>query len=83
MIKVLAAAALAITLAACSAPDTLKPVRSSGGKVALPPAPPPPLVAEDPILCPADVKACLDGSFVSRNPNKGCAFARCPGETQP
>lgn len=83
MIKVLAAAALAITLAACSAPDTPKPVRSSAGKVALPAAPPPPLVADDPIVCPADVKACPDGSFVSRNPNKGCAFARCPGETQP
>ncbi|MGV8992294.1 MAG: hypothetical protein ACOH1Q_12920 [Thiobacillus sp.] len=83
MIKVLAAAALAITLAACSAPDTPKPVRSSGGKVALPPAPPPPLVADDRIMCTADVKACSDGSFVSRNANKGCAFARCPGETQP
>jgi len=83
LIKVLAAAALAITLAACSAPDTPKPVRSSAGKVALPAAPPPPLVADDSRMCPADVKACLDGSFVSRNPNKGCAFARCPGETQP
>ncbi|NDP49031.1 MAG: hypothetical protein GZ085_11735 [Sulfuriferula multivorans] len=83
MIRVLAAAALAITLAACSAPESLKPVRSSVGKVALPEAPPPPLVADDPIMCPADVKTCPDGSYVSRNSNKGCAFARCPGETQP
>ena len=82
MIKVLAAAALAITLAACSVPESPKPVRSSAGKVALPPAPPPPLVADDPIMCTADVKTCPDGSFVSRNPNKGCAFAPCPGATQ-
>lgn len=74
---------MAITLAACSVPDTPKPARPSAGKVTLPEAPPPPLVADDPIVCPADVKTCPDGSFVSRNPNKGCAFARCPGEPQP
>ena len=82
MIRVMAAA-LAITLAACSAPESPKPVHTFPGKVALPEAPPPPLVADDSIVCTADVKICPDGSFVSRNPNKGCPFARCPGENQP
>jgi len=30
--------------------------------------------------CPADVNQCTDGSYVSRNPAKGCAFNPCPGE---
>lgn len=80
MITFLAAAAMAITLVACSSPGM--PSAPPAGKAALPEAPPPPLVADDAIVCPADVKACPDGSFVSRNPDQGCAFARCPGETQ-
>ena len=77
-----AAATLAFTLAACSAAESPKSVRTSASKLALPEAPPPPLVADDPIMCTADVKTCPDGSFVSRNPNKGCAFAPCPGATK-
>ena len=83
MIKVWVAAAMAVSLAACSMPGVSTPARPASGKVALPEAPPPPIVADDPLMCTTDVKTCPDGSFVSRNPNKGCAFARCPGETQP
>lgn len=31
--------------------------------------------------CDADVKTCSDGSFVSRNANKNCAFDDCPSTT--
>ena len=84
--KVLVAAVMLLSLAGCGSTgaDTPKPARTpASGKAALPIAPPPPLLADDPIVCTADVKQCADGSYVSRNPNKGCAFARCPGETQP
>ena len=30
------------------------------------------------LACDADVKTCPDGSFVSRNANKNCAFDDCP-----
>ena len=33
---------------------------------------------EDPVFCTADVKQCADGSFVSRDPENGCAFDPCP-----
>jgi hypothetical protein len=33
--------------------------------------------------CAADVKQCPDGSFVSRNPAKDCAFDSCPAATTP
>ncbi len=48
----------------------------------LPPAPPPPAMAEEGGSCAADVRQCPDGSFVSRNPAKGCAFDACPGENK-
>jgi hypothetical protein len=32
------------------------------------------------IVCAADVKQCPDGSTVSRDPARGCAFNPCPGE---
>jgi hypothetical protein len=35
---------------------------------------------DDRIVCPADVKLCPDGSYVSRDPSRGCAFKPCPGE---
>ncbi|MEW6120030.1 MAG: hypothetical protein AB1593_08070 [Pseudomonadota bacterium] len=46
----------------------------------LPEAPPPPaLQEEDRLVCPADVKECPDGSFVSRIGTR-CEFAACPAE---
>jgi hypothetical protein len=46
----------------------------------LPEAPPPPaLQKEDRLVCPADVKECADGSFVSRTGPR-CEFAACPAE---
>lgn len=32
----------------------------------------------EPMMCTMDVKKCSDGSFVSRDPSKGCAFKACP-----
>jgi len=84
--KVLVAALMLFSLVACSSTgaDTSKPARTpASGKVALPVAPPPPPLPDDRIVCPADVKQCADGSFVSRNPDNGCAFSPCPGKTQP
>lgn len=67
----IAAAALALA-AGCSAPapKTKKPS---------PPGPPPPEMSAEPIVCPADVQACPDGSFVARDPDNGCVFRACPG----
>lgn len=48
----------------------------------LPPAPPPPAMQEEGGACAADVRQCPDGSFVSRNPAKACAFDACPGEAK-
>lgn len=48
----------------------------------LPPAPPPPAMQEEGGACAADVRQCPDGSFVSRNPARGCAFDACPGENK-
>jgi hypothetical protein len=44
--------------------------------------PPPPPLADEGMACPADVKQCADGSFVSRTAPR-CAFAACPGESKP
>ena len=73
MIKIFFAAALLLLLGACGAS---LPV---AGKPA-PAGPPPPSMSDDAIVCQADVKQCPDGSYVSRNPDNGCAFAPCPGE---
>ena len=70
-----------LCLAGCTLPQSVpaKPVSGkTSGKPALPPAPPPPEIQDDRLVCTADVKQCDDGSFVSRNPDKGCAFAPCP-----
>ena len=84
MIKFLLAAVMGLALAACSSPGTgpSKPSRGASGKAALPEAPPPPVVADAPIICTADVKQCPDGSYVSRNPDNGCAFNSCPGASK-
>lgn len=84
--KTLIAALMLATLAACSAVDAgaaaqAEP-RPAAGKP-LPYAPPPPPMQEEGIVCPADVQQCPDGSFVSRNPDQGCAFAPCPGASKP
>ena len=75
MIRTLAAALL-LMLGACGAapgqPGS-QPAR------ALPPAPPPPSLPDQTVMCPADVKQCADGSFVSRNPAMDCVFNSCPG----
>jgi len=86
MMKALVAAAMLVSLAGCGATgaESQKPARTpASGKVALPPAPPPPPLPDDSIVCPADVKLCTDGSYVSRNAAQGCAFKPCPGATQP
>lgn len=84
--RALLAALLSLSLFACAVPagDPSAPARKPGsGKVALPDAPPPPTVAEDALMCTADAKLCADGSYVSRNPNMGCAFNPCPGTVKP
>jgi hypothetical protein len=75
--KALVAAALLVMLGACGT--------SGAGNThqALPPAPPPPPMPEAGGACAADVKQCPDGSFVSRNPAKDCAFDSCPAATTP
>ena len=75
MIRALAAASLLLMLAACGT----FPAHPVAGKPA-PAGPPPPPMPDDPVVCPADVKLCLDGSYVSRTSGHGCAFKRCPGE---
>ena len=84
--KALVAALMLFSLVACSATGegTSKPAQTpASGKVALPIAPPPPPLPDDRIVCPADVKQCADGSYVSRDTAQGCAFKPCPGATQP
>jgi hypothetical protein len=57
------------------------PAESTATSVPAAPVPPPPPIAEeDAIVCPADVKLCPDGSYVSRDPARRCEFDRCPGE---
>jgi hypothetical protein len=79
MMRTLAAAVLLFTLSACGAVGDAS--KSAAGK-ALPPAPPPPAMPDDAIVCPADVEQCPDGSYVSRNPANRCAFDPCPGESK-
>lgn len=74
--RALGAAALLLMLGACGASQ----VPAKNGE--LPPAPPPPAMQEEGGACAADVRQCPDGSFVSRNPAKGCAFDACPGENK-
>lgn len=69
------AVGLLLMLGACGASQA--PVKSRE----LPPAPPPPAMADEGGACAADVRQCPDGSFASRNPARGCAFDACPGET--
>ncbi|HSJ80615.1 MAG TPA: hypothetical protein VK910_05305 [Thiobacillus sp.] len=75
MIRLLAAASLLLMLGACSP----LPAPPAAGKPS-PAGPPPPPMPDDRIVCPADVKLCPDGSYVSRDPTRGCAFNPCPGE---
>jgi predicted small lipoprotein YifL len=75
----LAAVALLLVLGACGAGSPLSGPPDAGRR--LPVAPPPPTV-EEPIVCPEDVKACADGSFVSRDPARRCVFRPCPGESK-
>ena len=72
--RALAAAMLLGVLAGCGAP-------AATAKKPSPAGPPPPPMPEEAIVCPADVRLCPDGSFVSRDPAKACAFKPCPGET--
>lgn len=66
-------AAVALVLAAgCGAP-------APKAKKPSPPGPPPPEMSNETIVCPADVQACPDGSFVARDPDNGCVFRPCPG----
>ena len=74
MIRALAAAMLLLTLAACGTPQPRK---------AAPAGPPPPPLPEEPLVCPAEVRQCPDGSFVSRNPARDCEFDACPGAGKP
>ncbi|MCL5059745.1 MAG: hypothetical protein M1449_04030 [Candidatus Thermoplasmatota archaeon] len=81
--RALVAAMLLASLAACGSGgvDPAAP-RPAAGKP-LPFAPPPPPMPEEGIVCAADVGECPDGSFISRNPVKGCAFDACPGANTP
>lgn len=76
MIKALAVASL-LALGACAAPTP-----SVASKPA-PAGPPPPPMSEDARVCATDVKQCVDGRYVARDPDNGCAFARCPAEPHP
>ena len=82
--RALVLTALMLALAGCSAelpsanpPARVKPAPQPGVDV-----PPPPL-DESGRVCTADVQACPDGSYVSRHPDKGCAFNACPGPVTP
>ena len=84
--RVLAMGALLFSLAACNSigADTgIKPAQKPATGKTLPAAPPPPSLPDDRIVCPADVLQCADGSYVSRNPDNGCAFNPCPGAVKP
>lgn len=72
MRRALIAAALLAFTAGCTAP-------APKAKKPAPPDPPPPEMSAEPIVCPADVQQCPDGSFVARDPDNGCVFRPCPG----
>ncbi len=83
--KRLVAVLLLATLGACSsggADTVVQPANSPQAGKPLPAAPPPPPMPEEGIMCPADVRLCPDGSTVSRDPAKACAFKPCPGVNQ-
>ena len=83
--KRLVAVLLLATLGACSsggADTVVQPANPAKTDKSLPPAPPPPPMPEESIVCQADVRLCPDGSPVSRDPAKACAFKPCPGETR-
>jgi len=61
----------------------LNPVTKGGGKVPDISDPLPPPVGNDEDMpdmpaCAQDVAECTDGSFVSRDPNRGCDYGFCP-----
>lgn len=69
------ALAVLLALAGCQSPAPAK-----SGKPSPAGPPPPPMTAEsDPVMCPADVRTCADGSHVSRSGPR-CEFAACPTE---
>ncbi len=77
--RALAAAVLLFTLSGCGlagADPAAKPAPRPAAAKPLPPAPPLPDAGG---ACAADVKQCADGSYVGRNPDKGCVFDACPG----
>ena len=81
----LVAVLLLATLGACSSgsADTVaRPADPPKAGKPLPAVPPPPPMPEEGGVCPADVRLCPDGSAVSRDPAKACAFKPCPGATQ-
>jgi hypothetical protein len=75
VIRALAAAVLLLALAACG---TTLPGSAQGHRKAAPAGPPPPPMPDEPLVCPAEVRQCPDGSFVSRNPARDCEFDACP-----
>jgi hypothetical protein len=84
--KALAAALLLFSLGACSSGGGDAVTQPAAPPVAGKPspyAPPPPPMLDEGIVCAADVKQCPDGSYVSRNPARGCAFAPCPAIDNP
>lgn len=85
MIKILTAALLLVSLTACNsngADSGTQPAAKAATGRTLPAAPPPPEMKEEMGACIADVKQCADGSFVSRDAAKNCAFKPCPGESK-
>ncbi|OJW52802.1 MAG: hypothetical protein BGO60_02285 [Thiobacillus sp. 65-1059] len=79
--RALAAAVLLFTLSGCGLAGTdpaARPAPHPAADKPLPPAPPPPPLPDQGGACAADVKQCADGRYVSRNPDKGCAFDACP-----
>lgn len=81
VIKRLSALALLLMLGACGPGAPVSP--PSPATQPPPAAPPPPPMPGDDVVCPADVKECPDGSYVSRDPARRCAFNPCPGESTP
>jgi len=81
VLRALTVTLLMLALSACGTEvSTQTSAPSQGASVpAAPVPPPPPIPEEDAIVCPADVQLCPDGSYVSRNPARRCAFDPCPG----
>jgi hypothetical protein len=84
--KALAAAVLLLSLGACGAVGADAAAKPAPHPVAGKPllyAPPPPPLPDEGAVCAEDIRLCADGSTVSRNPAKGCAFDPCPGDRNP